>query len=202
MFPTRRTFSAVCLFFALLNSSALFGQITINALTEAVPDRSQDLAPIGSGQFTLTVKGSGFSSNSVVKLGSTSLTTTFVDAQTLRASIPAALLRNIGSQNDKESILQQEAVMERRFTRARRTASLNRRTGVRTPAPECLKAARNSYPQLPSTEQLIHWRYRPPGASLELRTNSRIFILGKLQQPTRKMGGLPCEKELCTFSSA
>src|SRR2546426_5486911 len=48
----------------------------LNSLTDATPGLSPNLAQVGSGAVTLTLKGSGFSSNSTARLGSTTLMTT------------------------------------------------------------------------------------------------------------------------------
>ena len=50
----------------------------------------------GSAAFTLTVNGSGFVAGSVVSLNSTALTTTFVSAAQLTASVPAAAVASAG----------------------------------------------------------------------------------------------------------
>jgi hypothetical protein len=46
----------------------------------------------GSPDFDLTVGGTGFTPNSVVRAGDTPLATMFVDSQTLRAKVPASLV--------------------------------------------------------------------------------------------------------------
>ncbi len=52
---------------------------------------------VGSGDTSLTVNGTGFTSQSTVKLGSNSLTTTFGSSTQLTASIPAAQLTLVGT---------------------------------------------------------------------------------------------------------
>ena len=51
----------------------------------------------GAATFTLTVNGSGFASNAVVKWNGTALTTTFVKSSQLTASVPAADLVSAGT---------------------------------------------------------------------------------------------------------
>ena len=59
--------------------------------------RSTSLSPTsataGSAAFTLTVTGTGFSSDAVVNLGSAALITTFVSATQLTAAVPASILQ-------------------------------------------------------------------------------------------------------------
>jgi len=50
-----------------------------------------------SAALTLTVNGTNFVSGSIVNWGTTSLTTTFVNATTLTAAVPAANLTNLGT---------------------------------------------------------------------------------------------------------
>jgi len=58
---------------------------------------SPSTAAAGSGDFTLTVNGTGFSSGATVQWNGTPLTTTFVSAAELTAAVPAALLSSAGS---------------------------------------------------------------------------------------------------------
>jgi hypothetical protein len=51
----------------------------------------------GSATFTLTVNGSGFASNAVVKWNGTALTTTFVKSSQITASVPASDLVTAGT---------------------------------------------------------------------------------------------------------
>src|SRR6266478_5293040 len=51
----------------------------------------------GSATFTLTVNGSGFASNAVVKWNGTALTTTFVTSSKVTASVPASDLVTAGT---------------------------------------------------------------------------------------------------------
>jgi sugar lactone lactonase YvrE len=74
-----------------------WSQITIYTGTNP-PGLSVDLVHAGTGPFTLTVRGSGFTAASVVKLGGTGLATSFINSQTLTATVPAALLKTIGPQ--------------------------------------------------------------------------------------------------------
>jgi len=51
-----------------------------------------DMATAGSGQFTLTINGSGFGADSVVFFNSTQVATMYVTGNQLMASIPASAL--------------------------------------------------------------------------------------------------------------
>ncbi|MBT9333263.1 beta strand repeat-containing protein [Paracidobacterium acidisoli] len=57
---------------------------------------SPNLVQAGSSDFTLTVSGNGFNANSTVNLGVTALTTTFVNAAQLTATVTAAEIANYG----------------------------------------------------------------------------------------------------------
>jgi hypothetical protein len=48
---------------------------------------SPSIAQVGSGPFTLTLKGPGFSAGSTARLGSTNLATTYVSTTTLTAIV-------------------------------------------------------------------------------------------------------------------
>ncbi len=61
------------------------GGVTIDGLSPA-------LAAANGPQFTLTVSGAGFAADAVVVWGSTPLTTSYLDANTLTATVPAHLL--------------------------------------------------------------------------------------------------------------
>jgi subtilisin family serine protease len=54
-------------------------------------------APVGGAAFTLTIDGSGFSANSVVRWNGANRVTTFVSSGRVRASIPASDLTVIGT---------------------------------------------------------------------------------------------------------
>jgi DNA/RNA endonuclease G (NUC1) len=79
-----------------------FDDITINdyVANNPVPVASS-LSPTscnaGSSTFTLTVNGSSFISSSVVKWNGTALTTTYVSATQLQASVPAANVASAGT---------------------------------------------------------------------------------------------------------
>jgi len=94
----RWVFTSLIAVVVVLLSVPMASAQTINALDAATSGLSQDLAQVGTGQFTLTVKGSGFTSSSVVRLGTTNLTTVFADANTLNATVPPSLVRTIGTQ--------------------------------------------------------------------------------------------------------
>ncbi len=81
-----------------LSNGLLFSQPAINALSANPPGLSQNVAQVGSSQFVLTVRGSGFSNASIVRLGTVNLVTTFNDSTNLTAVIPAALLKTVGPQ--------------------------------------------------------------------------------------------------------
>jgi hypothetical protein len=70
---------------------------TINNPGPTTSSLSPTCVAAGSGSFTLTVKGTNFVSGSVVKFGSTSLTTTFVSSTQLTADVPAALVATAGT---------------------------------------------------------------------------------------------------------
>src|SRR5258706_6526817 len=57
---------------------------------------SPDVVPAGSGSLALTVNGSGFVSGSMVQLNSTALTTDFVSASQLSATVPASNVASMG----------------------------------------------------------------------------------------------------------
>ncbi len=57
---------------------------------------SPNLVQSGSAAFTLTVNGMGFNSNSTVNLGSTALTTTYVNANQLTAAVTASEIATYG----------------------------------------------------------------------------------------------------------
>jgi len=57
---------------------------------------SPSLVQAGNSDFTLTVNGAGFNQNSTVKLGSTALATSYVNATQLTATVPASTIVNYG----------------------------------------------------------------------------------------------------------
>jgi hypothetical protein len=57
---------------------------------------SPNLVQAGSGDFTLTVNGSGFNENSIVNLGGNALATTFVRSSQITADVTAAEIANYG----------------------------------------------------------------------------------------------------------
>lgn len=67
-------------------------QVNLNILNPApsITSVSPSVVPIG-GDATVTITGTGFASGAVVQLGSSSLTTTFVNASTLQFVIPSSL---------------------------------------------------------------------------------------------------------------
>ena len=83
--------------FGLLIGSVKAQQPSINSLTDSAPGLSQDLIQVGSGQFILTVRGSGFSSTSTIRFGLINLATTLIDVNTLSGTIPPSLIKSIGT---------------------------------------------------------------------------------------------------------
>ncbi len=73
-------------------------QINPTASGNPVPFLNQTLVPTavspGSTEFTLSVSGAGFLSNSTIDFNGTPLTTTFVDSEHLTATVPAANVAN------------------------------------------------------------------------------------------------------------
>src|SRR5262249_41198364 len=82
---------------AALACAPAFAQPAINSLTGNPPRLVPNLIQVGSGPVTVTLKGSGFTSSSTAQLGSASLVTTYTDANTLTAIVPASLLKTIGN---------------------------------------------------------------------------------------------------------
>jgi uncharacterized protein (TIGR03437 family) len=72
---------------------------TINNPTPAITSVTPDSANAGSGAVTVTVNGTGFTSASKVRFNSNELTTTFVSATQLTATIPASSLTTAGAAN-------------------------------------------------------------------------------------------------------
>ncbi len=81
----------------LLVSSSALAQLTLNSLTDTSPGISSNIAQVGAASFTLTLNGSGFTSNSIARFGSTNLATTFVSANRLTALVPSSLLKTTGA---------------------------------------------------------------------------------------------------------
>ncbi|MFY9841959.1 MAG: IPT/TIG domain-containing protein [Terriglobales bacterium] len=67
------------------------------ATTPNISGLSPDSANAGSGDFVLTVNGTGFASNSVVYWNSANVSTTYVNAQQITASISAADIATSGA---------------------------------------------------------------------------------------------------------
>ena len=67
------------------------------ALTPVIASLSPASATAGGSSFTLTVNGSHFVSGAAVQWNATPLTTTFIDAATLTAAVPAASITAAGS---------------------------------------------------------------------------------------------------------
>ena len=63
---------------------------TMPAIASLVPPSTA----MGSSTFTLEVDGNNFNSNAVVKFNGAAMTTTFVSATTVQATIPASAVMN------------------------------------------------------------------------------------------------------------
>ena len=70
---------------------------TVTVPTPSISGFSPGSVSAGGAGFVLTVNGSGFLAGAVVDWGSTALTTTFVGAAQLTATVPTALLATAGS---------------------------------------------------------------------------------------------------------
>ncbi|MFD2717168.1 IPT/TIG domain-containing protein [Hymenobacter monticola] len=77
------------------------GTFTVSAPVAAptITSLSPATATAGGAAFTLTVTGTGFVSGSVVNIGTTALTTTFVSATSLTAAVPASAIATAGTYN-------------------------------------------------------------------------------------------------------
>jgi hypothetical protein len=73
--------------------------LTGTAFSASISSLSQNSAPEGSGDVTLTVFGSQFTTQSMVLFNGSPLATTFVNTGQLQATIPAALLATEGTAN-------------------------------------------------------------------------------------------------------
>lgn len=70
--------------------------LNINPPAPTITSLSQTSIPAGSGQFILTINGTGFLNSSFVSLGAPRLVTTFVSTTQLTAVVPASLLACAG----------------------------------------------------------------------------------------------------------
>jgi len=70
---------------------------TVSALAPTVGGISPTTATAGAAAFPLTVNGAGFTSQSTVMWGTTALTTTYVSATALTATVPALLVATEGT---------------------------------------------------------------------------------------------------------
>ncbi len=75
--------------------------MVISALDANPSGLSQASAPLYGGPFTLTINGVGFQSGAVASLGSTNLTTSFVNSTQLTTQVTTAALAGVGPQNVK-----------------------------------------------------------------------------------------------------
>jgi hypothetical protein len=83
----------------LSNNQATASTTVTGSFYGAVPSVSSispNLVQAGSTAFTLTVNGTGFNSGSIVNLGSTALTTTYVSATQVTAAVPASAIAKYG----------------------------------------------------------------------------------------------------------
>jgi hypothetical protein len=71
--------------------------LTVTAPPPVISTITPSTVAAGGEAFTLTVNGSGFVAGATVSLNATSLSTTFVNAGQLTASVPAALIAQAGS---------------------------------------------------------------------------------------------------------
>lgn len=82
-------------------SGALNFSITQPPLAPTISSLNPGFAIVGGQQFTLTVNGANFASNSVVRWNDSDRATTFVSATQLRATIPATDITTQGTANVK-----------------------------------------------------------------------------------------------------
>ncbi len=83
----------------LTNNQATTSTTVTGSLYGAVPtvaSISPNFVQAGSAAFTLTVNGAGFNADSTVNLGTTALSTTYVSATQLTASVTATQIANYG----------------------------------------------------------------------------------------------------------
>jgi hypothetical protein len=71
--------------------------LPIKAAPPSISGLRPSLVMEGGAAFTLTVSGGYFTSDAIVKWGSTALETTYVDSKKLTASVPAALISAAGT---------------------------------------------------------------------------------------------------------
>jgi hypothetical protein len=82
-----------------LGGTSTGSTFTINPLTPTISSLSPNYATAGGAAFTMTVNGTNFTSAATVNWGETALTTTFVSATKLTASVPASLITTAGTAN-------------------------------------------------------------------------------------------------------
>jgi hypothetical protein len=83
----------------LANNQSTTSSVVTGSLYSPVPSItgiSPNFVQAGATDFILTVNGAGFNSTSAVNLGTTALTTTYVNANQLTATVPAAQFANYG----------------------------------------------------------------------------------------------------------
>lgn len=93
----RRCLGSFLLALSLFFVAALTGCSSDNSPTPAITSLSPGSANAGSAGFTLTVNGSGFSSDATVQWNGSARTTSFVSASQLTASITAADIASAGT---------------------------------------------------------------------------------------------------------
>jgi len=96
---TQKTYNSV----QVTVKDGLGGTVTINASAlvihpgAVITSLSPGTGAAGSGGFTLTVNGTGFSSGATAQWNGTALTTTFVSATQVTAAVPASLIASAGT---------------------------------------------------------------------------------------------------------
>jgi hypothetical protein len=77
--------------------SVTTSNLTINKITDSAPGLSPAFIQVGTGPFSLRVNGQGFTADSVVQVAQINLQTTFNNANTLIAAVPASLVKTTGA---------------------------------------------------------------------------------------------------------
>jgi trimeric autotransporter adhesin len=98
-FTATATISSVSYDPTLGNNQSNTNSVVTGSLYGAVPfisGISPNFVQAGAADFTLTVNGAGFNNTSIVDLGTTPLTTTYVSSSQLTATVPAAQIANYG----------------------------------------------------------------------------------------------------------
>ena len=77
--------------------SSTAASFTINPPAPTIGTLSPSVAVAGGAAFTLTIKGTNYTSTSTVSWGTTALATTYVSATQLTAAVPASLIAGAGT---------------------------------------------------------------------------------------------------------